>query len=219
MSGGPSYPSKRDWWLTAIIWGSVAAMFAPSAHRRTDGAAGSGRVAGLVAPAGRRRVHALGVVRHCLHIRRRSAGDPLRAVPLRGASGGDRLGRAHVQSAVQPGVLPRSAQVAVRHAPDHGFARRQDWFPRRTPDPLSARQANRMLSETRSTECPPTASMAPEAVPVDHLVEPVDFTVDIRHRSTPHRGPQGLFKSIIIKRLAESDWRCQPWRPSCVLTR
>jgi hypothetical protein len=30
MSEGSSYPSKRDWWLTAIIWGGVASMLAPA---------------------------------------------------------------------------------------------------------------------------------------------------------------------------------------------
>jgi hypothetical protein len=30
MASGPSYPSKRDWWIAAIIWGGVATMLAPT---------------------------------------------------------------------------------------------------------------------------------------------------------------------------------------------
>jgi hypothetical protein len=30
MTSGPIYPSKRDWWLTAIIWGGIATMLAPA---------------------------------------------------------------------------------------------------------------------------------------------------------------------------------------------
>jgi hypothetical protein len=33
MASGPIYPSKRDWWITALIWGSVAVMLAPSLVR------------------------------------------------------------------------------------------------------------------------------------------------------------------------------------------
>ena len=30
MTSGPIYPSKRDWWLTAIIWVGAAIMLAPA---------------------------------------------------------------------------------------------------------------------------------------------------------------------------------------------
>ena len=41
MSDGPAYPSTRDWWITAIIWGSVATLVVPLAGLAAPPIAGS----------------------------------------------------------------------------------------------------------------------------------------------------------------------------------
>jgi hypothetical protein len=124
MASGPSYPSKRDWWIAAIIWGGVATMLAPTLVIERVAPPGHSLLVLQLAPL----VVAGFMVWVLYGTFYEFAGELLviRCGPFRFR-------------------VPRSASSPVRQPQDHDLSRRQVRVSRESPAPLPARQTHQLL--------------------------------------------------------------------------